>query len=271
LSDLGEVSLHHDFRHRLFAQRMGTSQAAPRIAHLAARLFARYPQASPELVKALIVAHARVPRELEECVAEAEDRCRLAGYGRPELNRTLLSSESCVSLTAEQSLGENQSHFYEIPFPEDFHGEPRRRVRRVTVALAHTPTTRRTRIAYKTSTVEFRIVQAASVEDVLRVFRKASAADQVPNIPEKDFVPKATLRGKGTVQATSRVFKQTRATASRLFVVVTRNVAPWAQGLRDQENYALVVVMEDESDTQVRFYTQLRARLEERVRPRLRP
>jgi hypothetical protein len=47
-----------------------------------------------------------------------------------------------------------------------------------------------------------------------------------------------------------------------LYVVVTRTVPPWAQGDSVEEPYALVVVIEDRSAEQVRYYTQLSQRLQ---------
>ena len=82
------VSLNSGFASgRAFCENVGTSYAAPRVAHKAARLLAELPDASPNLLRALLGAHASWP---EACVrlldpqknADGRERLRCAiGYG----------------------------------------------------------------------------------------------------------------------------------------------------------------------------------------------
>ncbi len=276
-SPLGEISTGHNFATgRLFEVEAGTSFAAPKVAHLAAEIMARYPKASANLVRALITANARVPDETRARFEGNELNVRfVVGYGLPDDVRTLSSAEAIVGLVAEEEIPENHTHFFELPIPESFYAGGARRLRRITVSLAHTPVVRRSRVEYKASHFDFRVVRAKSLADVSRIFKKTPKDEKVPMKGEVDsFEPKKTLRGKGTVQAATWDIKQPQATRWRdpLFVVVTRRVPSWARGFLEKEPYALVAVLDDSANEQARLYAEVRALLQARaqVRPRVR-
>jgi hypothetical protein len=267
LAELGELSLSREFAGgRLFSIDSGTSFAAPKVAHLAGRLLAPYPDASPDLLRALIVAHSHHPEAALDLLEHNEEAIyRLLGYGLPNAEAAILSSERKVTLIRGDRLGENQHHFYEIPLPDDFLRQPARRPRRITVALAHTPRVRRTRLEYRASRFQFKVVRRRSIEEVVSVFRRTPLEEQEAMITEAGiFRPTAQRRSKGTVQAASWDVGQvdSRWQDQRFFVVVTRTVPDWARDLSEQESYAIVVVLEDRSSEQVRYYTQLSQRLQ---------
>jgi len=267
---LGELTTRQQFQENLFIVDSGTSYAAPKVAHLAALLLKEYPDASPDLLRALIVAHSHHPQATVTLVSGDEDTLyRLTGYGKPDWTAARYSSENRVTLFAQETIGENQHQFYEIPLPDDFFAPPPRRPRRITVALAHTPVVRRTRVEYKASRINFRVVRALSIDDVARVFRHTTKSEREPSMAEiGNFRPGPTRRDKGTVQKASWEIQQIRNQdwdGNHLFVVVTRSVPGWAEGLVERERYALVVIIEDRSAQQVRYYTQIQQRLQIRL------
>lgn len=229
---------------------------APKVAHLAALLLKEYPDASPDLLRALILAHSRHP-----AAASSLDQSKLfqlMGYGKPDWESAIYSSERRVSLVAEDTIGEDQHQYYEIPIPGDFFGPPVRRQRRISVALAHTPLVRRTRIEYKGSTINFKVVKAKNIDQVMRIFRRTKKDDREDNLPEYNkFQTGGTSRGKGTAQASTWQIERidARWNGNRLFVVVTRKVPPWAAGFVENERYALVMVVEDQNLATARRYT----------------
>src|SRR5690606_37039279 len=86
---LGVVSLNSGFAAgHPFSEALGTSFAAPLVAHKAARLHAELPDASPKLLRALLGAHARWPQPCSDLLdphQNAHGRARLlraVGYGR---------------------------------------------------------------------------------------------------------------------------------------------------------------------------------------------
>jgi hypothetical protein len=266
-TELGEISLSRDFAGgKLLCIDSGTSFAAPKITHLAGRLLLEYPDASPNLLRAVIVAHSRHPKAAVELLENDEGKLHcMLGYGRPEGELTIFSSERNVTLIREDRLGENQHHFYRVPLPEDFFRPPGRRARSITVALAHSPQVRRTRLEYRTSSFRFRVVRSESLDEVIKIFRRTPLAEQEDLIPEVGrFRPTGQKRSKGTVQAATWEVKQvdSRWKDQDLYVIITRAVPPWAQGLSTEEPYALAVVIEDRSTEQVRYYTQLAQRLQ---------
>ncbi len=266
-TELGEVGPSREFAGgRLFCMNSGTSFAAPKVAHLAGRLLTEYPHASPNLLRALIVSHSNHPQAAVELLEGDEERIyRLLGYGRPDNESAIYSTERNVTLVHEDLLGENQHHFYAVPLPDDFFRPPARRARRISVALSHTPLVRRTRLEYRASTFQFRVVRHSNLDEVVNIFRRSSPEDREELMPEVGaFRPTGQLRSKGTVQAAKWEIRQvdSRWQGQSLFLVVTRTVPVWAQGLAEQEPYAVVVAVEDRSEEQVRYYTQLSQRLQ---------
>lgn len=264
---LGELSTFHEYTGgRLFGVDAGTSFAAPKVTHLAGRLLKRYPEAGPNLLRALIVAHAVIPEATRELLQDDFKEMNLVGYGKPDWDSVIYSVDSRVTLYCQEKIRGQTHHFYEIPLPEDFFGGGVRRKRYITVALAHMPLVRRTRIEYKGSRMSFRVVRA-QLGDVLRIFRNAPREEREALLPEENFKPTSNVRSKGTVQVASWEIRQvdSRWGDDRLFIVVTRAVEPWAEQIFDEEDYALVVVLKDESE-HVRYYTQVRQLLRARIR-----
>jgi len=262
---LGEISTSFNFAQgRLFVMDCGTSFAAPKVANLAGLLLREYPNASGNLLRALIAANATVPQATLELFKDEPDKVlHVVGYGKVDRISTLFSDEKCVTLIAEEEISGDTHQFFEIPLPEDFfkHG---RWQRELTVSLAHSPMVRRTRIKYKGSSMTFKIFKADSLNEVAHVFKWTKKGDAVTMLPEYGgFYPTAEVRSKGTVQAATGQFCQVvrRWGGKKLFVVVTHHIEPWAD--------ALVVNIKNQSAVPVRFYTQIREQLRVRGRVRL--
>jgi hypothetical protein len=269
--ELGEVTTNHEFAGgKLLKLDIGTSYATAKISHLAARILSHHPKASPNLLRAILAAHAEVPdASLARLDNDHSKTRRLLGYGRPVEEAVEYSSEKRVTLIAEDLLPGDQHHFYELPLPEDFFGAPARRERRITVALAYTPGVRRTRLDYRQTSLSFRVVRAADLKEVTSAYRKLKKDETEPSIPEQQFAPSPNLRSSGTLQQASRTFLQvdSRLRERPYFVVVTNRPASWAS-TTDSEPYALVVVIEDRSEQEVKLYAQIRAQLRVRAQAR---
>lgn len=275
--NISEIGVKHSFAgDRLFAPLIGTSFATPKITNLAGRLLCDYPDASANLLRALILLHATWPENAASLLERPEQPgfelgFYSYGYGRPDADKTIYSLESCVTVVAEERIGHDQTHFFEIPLPEDFltlgRGE-----RAIRVALAYCPPCRSTRKTYKGSKIGFKIVVENDLETLSRRFREGSDLD---NIAEwSGFVPGSQLRNKGTAMASSKKIsavnrKSPFHNGKRLFVVVTHQVEGWAVDLvNDQEPYSLAVALESRGRENVRLYSQLRTRLRQRARAR---
>lgn len=271
---LGELSTSKEFAAgRLLAEQAGTSFAAPHIAHLAARILAEHPQADPNLLRALLVAHARWPEACEALLTDKPQRLRLCGYGRVEESALTRSTEQDVTLVSTETLPDRCHHFYEVPMPEDFLAG-RSRTREITIALAHSPAVRTTRLGYKSCEMEFRLVWADDLTRMTRMFNAATSKEDYQRIPEANGARiGAKNRGAGTVQADTWTLKRitSQRRELRLFVVVTRSDEAWGRDLTlTEEPYALAVVLRDRENAEARLYTQLQARLRARIQARVR-
>jgi hypothetical protein len=271
---LGELSTCKDFAvGRLLAEETGTSFAAPHVAHLAACILAEHTQADHNLLRALLVAHARWPEPTEALLRDKAERLRLCGYGKVQDGALERSTEQEVTLVANDSIPNRCHHFYEVPLPPDFL-EGRRRTREVTVALAHSPAVRTTRISYKSCAMEFRLVWADDLSRVSRMFNAATSPEEYRRIAEANGARiGARNRSAGTVQADTWTLLRPNAQrrAQRLFVVVTRIDESWGRDLTlTDEPYALAVTVRDRENADARLYTQIQARLRARVAARVR-
>lgn len=271
---VGELSTSRDFAAgRLFAQDAGTSFAAPHVAHAAARIMAELPEASPDLCRALLVAHACSPEACAGLFADDADALRnIVGYGLVDRSALYRSFENCVTLWAEGTIHNHRHHFYEVPIPEEFwHGG--RRSRQLTVALAYRPPMRTTRIDYRAVEIKFNLVKANALDEVVQSFNAATERDMHSNIPEWNRNREVTeqKRSHGTVQASTWTFKQPSQSVreSSWFVVVTRKDPAWGESLAsEREAYALTVKLLDRLAEQPRLYTRVEARLRARFRAR---
>jgi hypothetical protein len=275
--NISEIGLKHSYAGaRLFTPLIGTSFAAPKVTNLAGRLLSEYPDSSTNLLRALLLLNAKWPEGAMSLIEHPEDsglelEFYSYGYGRPDTEKTLYSLESCVTLAAEERIGHDQTHFFEILLPEDFMvaGRVERFIR---VALAYCPPCRSTRKTYKGSKISFKIVAEDDLETLSNRFREGSNLD---NIGEwTGFTPGSQLRSKGTAMASSKKISTVPGNSplrngKRLFVVVTHQVEDWAKDLvNDLEPYALAVALESNARENVRLYTQLRTRLRQRARAR---
>ena len=270
---IGEITTSRSFATgRPFVQESGTSFAAPRVANAAARILAEIPNASTDLCRALLVAHARTPLACAEMYKADRDALRdVTGYGRVDRSALFRSLDDCVTLWAEELVENRRHHFYEIPIPEGF-WQGSKRARELTVALAYRPAVRTTRIDYRASSVRFRLVPASSLNEVARWF---NAEVEITKEERKKLRERnsgrglsETVRSKGTVQASTWTFTQPSKLARQKswFVVVTRNDPAWGGNIAfEREPYALVVTLSDRAEQQTRLsaqslYEQIRGR-----------
>lgn len=271
---LGIVSLNGGFANgSAFREDIGTSYAAPLMAHKAARLLAEVPNATPNLLRALIGAHARWPQACEALLNPdgnsdgREKLLRLVGYGRVDDSALFRSLDHTVTLLAEEQVGNDQHHFFELPLPESFWAGGRR-TREITVALAYSPAVRTTRLDYRMSKLWFSLVTAGNLDEVTQAFRR----NREQGMGERSngrWLPNDT-RKNGTLQVSRWSFKQALANGDKVFAVVTRQDSPWSNGRDGEEPYALTVVLADREQANVNLYAEVRVALEARVLARAR-
>lgn len=127
---------------------VGTSYAAPKVAHIAAVLQRLFPNASTQLYRALIINSTQWPR-WAEAVSKAEliGVLRTLGYGIPSLERATENTPQRVTLitTATQSLRNGRAMVFAVPVPIEMRDVTNRCNVRIDVTLAYSAEPRQTR------------------------------------------------------------------------------------------------------------------------------
>jgi hypothetical protein len=273
---LGVLSLNGGFGQPgggAFRENVGTSYAAPVVAHKAARLLQDLPGATPNLLRAMLGAHAYWPAATKTLLTVADktqtkDRItRLVGYGQVNDAALYRSLDDAVTLLAEEQIANNQHHIFELPTSENF-WQGRGRTREVSVALAYSPEVRTTRLDYRKSKLSFSLVTAGSLDEVEQGFQRNRAEGigergtnrRLSNLDRKD----------GTLQVSRWTFKQALANQQKVFVVVTRQDSAWAMDDGALEPYALALVLTDRENASALLYAQVNAELQLRAQARSR-
>lgn len=281
---LGVLTLNNAFQgNTVFKEISGTSFSAPYVTHLAGRLLNEYPEASANLLRAMLVNHAYFPAEVESTFSDEmkkayhKDKATwqreiardVGGYGQISDNDLFRSSDHCVVLMCEEAIERDSSQFYELPLPPSFLRASRGQ-RELSITLAYTPAVRTTRIEYVATQISYRLVKGDSLEAVQKSFNHANQKDEATRNDDmtgnRDI--SAQLRSKGTVQSSRWTFKQ-RNPKEKWFVVVTRSDRDWNHpDVLDKEQYALVVTVADRDNEEAQLYTQIETVLAAQVKAR---
>ncbi|WPF87207.1 S8 family peptidase [Cyanobacterium aponinum AL20118] len=273
------ITLNKNFQgNSLFKAYCGTSFSAPRVANLAAQLFTKFPNATSNLIRALIADSAQLPSEIPKFFQSKENKknqLRIYGYGQPNFDKAAYSTENQVILLEDnQSIPIGKFQIYEIPtLPDSF--LKTKGNRKISITLAFDPPTRHTRgDSYLGITMEFRLFRNIDKKTLQNAFLKANRNEKTENVTEMkmedlkkkygsnievDLFPNNDLRKKGTLQkGTISISKSNwKYNKKPLYIVVMCN-RKWAKEDEiDVQRYALVASA-THSDDQVDLYNHLK-------------
>ncbi len=126
---------------------VGTSFAAPKIAHLAAHLQRLFPDSPTLLYRGLIAHSARWPAGAENTGWKVDRILKLMGYGLPSLARaTQNAPHRATFVTADATMIRNQElHMYSVIIPAELRSLGRDVSVRIDVTLSYSSKPRRTR------------------------------------------------------------------------------------------------------------------------------
>ena len=282
---LGEVTLNHNFQgNRLVKAVSGTSFAAPFATHVCALAEAQLRNLGYEptanLIKALAVHSAVVPEATQNWLrvdgnTDGQNSLRIlrvAGYGIPNSESALFSTDNRAVLVAQDLIGENLFHVYELELPEEFVAN--RGTRRIKATLVYDPPVRGTRKDYISRTMWLQMFRGLTSDAVFAAMRRAQERGNEISLPARNKLaiqPSSSALTWSTVQST--MFEATRQSAvdyraedgSRLLHIYVRCHLRFPTSAPTTQRYALVLSLEH-SDAQVRIYQTIRQR--ERVRQR---
>lgn len=286
---LGLPTTNRDFappEGRLMRAVSGTSFAAPAVAHAAALVFNRYPDATPNLVRALLADSALLPgdRPAPFDADHDDDRVlRVYGYGRPDVERAAASDHNDVLLVAESTIAPDAFQLFEVPFlPDDFLARDGDRT--ISVALAFDPPTRRTRgDSYLGLSMQCHLFRNSAMGEVAASFRDWRAAppgdseqqleqslSTVPASRRVDLAPGPQRRNKGTLQrGLARVKTRAWTYDGGPLILAVSCLRKWAPPELNAQRYAVVMSLKH-ADPRANLHAPLRARLRPRVRARVR-
>jgi hypothetical protein len=274
LSELSLVSMNRGYLQRLFTTDVGTSVAAPRVAHMAARLLGSFPGASANLIRALLASSASVPGpSFNKLFGLGRDAVqRVCGYGRPSLDLAKYSEEDRAVLISESTLGHDNFHVYEIPIPDEFLTS--RDARTIEVTLAYDPPVRHSRFDYLGATMSFRLIRGKSLEEVIQTFqsqaRNENAVESLASTRwDCKMKPGPEAREGGTLQKTVFSMKlPPRADYGNTYHLVVRCEKKWARAEHAPQRYSIVVVLRQQGA--INIYQQVNQRVRAAARARVR-
>ena len=262
LASAGILTTHHVFHDRLFTAGSGTSYATPRVAFNAAQILTRFPQASANLVRALLIGSADVPDAARDRMQlHGPDATRnVCGHGQVNLERAAFSDDARVVLYAEDELAIDHFAVYQIPVPEPFQSESGERSIRVT--LAFDPPVRHTRADYSGVGMSFRLIRGCEPDLVFEHYRKRTKEEgKFPEIESRydcALLPGPQAREKGTVQCATATFKRSVEPYGDAYYLVVRCEGGWASHVGHQR---FAVVVEISHKAEVLLYELIEQRV----------
>lgn len=263
--EAGVLSLHHRFIDQLFCGNSGTSFAAPLVAYKASQILARFPEASANLVRALLAGSAHPP---PESVARLQGLGQPAinavcGHGQADLEHAMFSDDARVVLYAEDELAVDHFAVYQIPIPAAYQATAGRRSIRVT--LAYDPPVRHSRRDYAGVSIGFRLIRGCDPNLIFEHYRRRAPAEgPFPDIAARydcKLSPSSTAREKSTLQSATITFARDVAVYGDAYYLVVRCSAGWAAIAR--QSFAVTVELAHEADIQL--YERLRQRVQVRA------
>ncbi len=259
---------------RWFSVCNGSSFAAPPVARVAADVYHAYPDASANLIRALVSLSARRPAPADDVVAEHRRAARY-GLGLPDSNRAIDSGQRRATMTYDGAMAVDDVQIHPVPVPEAFRrgsgGE-----RSLTISLAFDPPVRRQRREYMAARMQidlYRNIELAELQDILRQQDPDEPQDPIRGRRRPPLVPGSNALLSSTSQIRSWTARNTFVDDSEVFyVTVTHRAATWARDDPDYQSqrYALAVTLEDQHLQQADLRQLLTAQIRLPARIRLR-
>lgn len=259
---------------RLFSAVAGTSFAAPHVAHEVAKIATRYPNAGPNLLRALTALSAVPPNPMPAVIHSA--------YGVPDASQVLESEGPRAIFVHEGQMERDTYQIIPVPIPESFAKETFDRELRV--ALAFDPAVRRSRRDYISGRIKVQLFRNYTREEIERIFR------QQPTLEEREAgktayeLPKGRnaiqlFPGSDSVNLDTVMCRSLRRQGGwdvndeNYFLVLTHSSSPWTDGQKRKtptQDYAVAVELLAHGRPQLDLHAAAEAQLRQQARGRVR-
>ncbi len=258
------VTTFSRYLERLFTTARGTSYAAPLVAHKAALVLQAFPEASANLLRALLANSARIPPSAISRLQNQGDEAirNLCGYGISNVELASTSDTNRVVLYADDSIGMDHFYVYEVPIPTEF--TETKGSRSIRVTLAFDPPTRHTRNDYLGVEMSFRLVRGKTFEQIIDHFKKRTKKEGKPPALEGkfdcgfDIGPQ--VREHGTLQCATFAMSQNPSQEyNDTYYLVVRCENQWNPDEFLKQRFAVVVELSHHEN--IGLYERVRERV----------
>lgn len=302
---IGIVSTNIDFQPGelrtgdLFIVDNGTSISAPKVCNKLIQLWNAYPNASSNLIKALLISSAYIPDVVSTSLLgkgqksltsfipglkcgestgkpyrhpniQNENIPFVYGNGLADVNRARYSDLNRVLMVDDSYIKLNSAKFFEIPLPAEFYSIPGDR--EISVTLCFDPETRRTRgDSYLGCTMKFYLYRNSTLSELKTKFKTIEEIVEESITTDAkliDLYPRVELRSNGCIQKGVAALQRKRFRDENLHLVITcRN--KWITENEYLQKYAVIVkVSHAGSDTDI--YNPIKSRIMQRIEQRVR-
>jgi len=266
---------------KLFTVDYGTSFSAPKIAHYIARLFNQFPNYSTNLIKALLIASARIPSDrpspldkisFNDTDANLMDLLKIYGYGKPNFESAVASDSNRVLLFAENRIKLDSVHLYYFYLPREFIETPGEK--EISVVLVYNPPIRRNRIDYMGVSMEFHLFKNSDIQEIQRGYKTIQISEETEElIPDElkikqiDLHPGVNIRKRAIHQKAIKVYsKRPDIDTDKPLVLSVISQGKWLKEKEYFQNYAVAVMIRHEATIEI--YNRIREQIQQRVRIR---
>ncbi len=260
---------------------VGTSYAAPKIAHIAGHLQSLFPDQSPLLYRALIVNSARWPLWAEKVSLENRVKVfRTLGYGIPSLQRATENSEKRITLVTEQTYeaSATDGYVFGIPIPESLRRQGDEFEVRIDVTLSYSAEPRRTRKSRRKYLAVWLDWMSSRKNEPFETFRSRALTDfekehggdknfawTIGNKEKKSGETDGVNRKNGTVQKDWTVARPFEL--PEMFGVAVHAHEGWCSDDSEIAKFTLAVSFEA-LETEVNVYQDIKSAVEVEARAR---
>jgi hypothetical protein len=273
------MSFSHEPLDRLFSFRVGTSQAAPRVARMAALVWDQLDGAvdgelDPNLVRAALANSAAVPQAAASRIAavSADDGVlRTCGYGVPDAEFALESGDRRVMLIAQGRIQIDSLLLYEVPIPPILRAAPGKKT--IIVSLAFDPPVRRRRMDYLGVEMGMHLFRGKTPDEIVAAYRfvtkeeRKTAPKSLQNPFKCPLEPNAGDVETSTLQRREWTFTTSADRYGETYYLMIQARRNWAPPeIHDQDFGLAITIAADEP----RLYNQVQQRVRPRERVRTR-
>jgi hypothetical protein len=255
---------------------IGTSYAAPKVAHIAAHLQSVLPDEPCLLHRALIVQSARWPEWTRAAGVDTNLAIRTLGFGVPDLHRATTNSDFRITLVSSGPTGisANECDVYQVPIPDVMRSPGYEYDVLVEVTLSYVAQPRRTRRnlrRYLSTWLEWKSSNLGEDIDSFRAraLKNETSSDSstrgtpIPwalNIRSDGGTIQGVRRNAGTVQKDWAVVKS--SSLPEHFCVAVLGHKGWSKDPDSQARYSLAVSFEMVGQ-QIEIYDAMRVAVDE--------